>query len=110
MLNALMVDTITQRQLSVVDQWGETTYVEVSRKAYVEWKTRTVMGKDGSYVVSMATVRMAPLDVVTTSTGRGVNTIHAEDVIVVDGVSHRIVKLGKVKVLNQQYFTEVWIA
>jgi hypothetical protein len=110
MLTSEMIDSVTQRQITAQDQWGSFTFTNVSRKANVEYRNRTIQGTDGNYVVSVGVVRMKYLPIITSITSRATATIHMDDLITVDGVDHRILKLCRAKSLHQTYFIEVYIA
>lgn len=110
MLTSEMVDTVTQRQITAQDQWGSFTFTNVSRKANVEYKTRTIQAPDGNFVVSAGVVRMKYLTIITSITARATATIHMDDLITIDGVDHRILKLSRAKSLHQTFFLEVYIA
>jgi len=110
MLYAEMVDDITHKQITDQDTWGEFTYTSISRKALIDWKNRNIQTPDGTIVVSTAIVRMRPLTIVTTVSGRATATIHSDDRITIDGVEHRILKIAKVKSLTKTFILEVWVA
>jgi hypothetical protein len=93
-----MIDPLTIRYLSAMDQWNAPSYTNVDVMARVEWQDKLIRNAKGEQVVSAALVYL-PGDITPpTTAGR----------IIIDGKEHAIMRVDKKTDFSTSHF-EIWI-
>jgi len=97
MIGSYLVDTITLRMDKGTDEWQEPLDTEdVSVRAFIAYGERRIENAEGEMVVSMAKVLMRPRTIITSDFAtRAANTIAYKDLIIFDGITHAIMRIGK---------------
>ena len=98
MISAYLVDDISIKYLTGLDQWNVPTYSIVAVKARVEFRNQLIRNAQGEQVVSGALVYLAG-DIVAPTTA---------DRVVIEGVEHIIMRVDKKTDFSVSHF-EVWI-
>ena len=99
MIGAYMIDDLTLRYLSALDQWNTPTFADVSVMGRVEWSDRLIRSAKGEQVISSALVYL-PADITPITTA---------DRVLVDGVEHAIIRVDKKTDFSTSHF-EIWIS
>ena len=99
MIGAYLIDTVTLRMNKGMDTWQEpNTPTDVTVAAFVDYKERRIQNEAGEVVVSLAKVYMRPRTIITSGYAtRATNTISSKDRVIVDGIEHAIVRIGKAR-------------
>jgi hypothetical protein len=85
MIGAYLVDSISIKYLTALDQWNKPTYSTVAVMARVEWQDKLIRNAQGEQVVSGALVYLAGDITVPTTM----------DKVVLDGKDHVIMRVDK---------------
>jgi len=99
MISAYLIDDISIKYLTALDQWNVPTYMTVAARARVEWQDKLIRNAQGEQVVSAALVYLAG-DIVAPTNA---------DKIIIDGVEHAIMRVDKKTDFSTSHF-EAWIA
>jgi hypothetical protein len=99
MLNAYLIDSISIKYLTALDQWNVPTYLTVAVKARVEFQDKLIRNAQGEQVISAALVYLAGDIVAPTNADR----------IIIDDVEHVIMRVDKKTDFSISHF-EAWIA
>jgi len=98
MIGAYLVDDISIKYLTALDQWNVPTYSTVAVKARVEYQNKLIRNAQGEQVVSGALVYLAG-DIVAPTTA---------DRIIIEGIEHVIMRVDKKTDFSVSHF-EVFI-
>ncbi len=98
MIKAYLVDSISIKYLSALDQWQEPTWSTVAVKARVEWQNKLIRNGQGEQVISAALVYLAGDITPPTNADR----------VVIEGVEHVIMRVDKKTDFSTSHF-EVYI-
>jgi len=98
MIGAYLIDSISIKYLTVLDQWNTPTYSLVAVKARVEYQNKLIRNAQGELVVSGSLVYLAG-DIVAPTTA---------DRIIIDGIEHAIMRVDKKTDFSTSHF-EVYI-
>jgi len=98
MISAYLIDDISIKYLTALDQWQEPTWSTVAVKAKVEWQDKLIRNAQGEQVVSAALVYLAGDITAPTNADR----------IVIDGVEHAIMRVDKKTDFSTSHY-EAWI-
>jgi hypothetical protein len=99
MISAYLIDPITVRYLSTLDQWNTATYSDVATMARIEWSDKLIRNAKGEQVVSAALVYLGGDIVAPTNADR----------IVIEGIEHAIMRVDKKTDFSISHY-EIWIA
>jgi len=99
MIGAYLIDDISIKYLTALDQWNIPTYTTITIKARIEWQNKLVRNAQGEQVVSAALVYLAG-DIVAPTNA---------DLIIIDGKDHSIMRVDRRTDFSTSHF-EVWIA
>jgi len=99
MLRSYLIDDISIKYLTALDQWNVPTYMTVAVKARIEWQDRLIRNAQGEQVVSAALVYLVG-DIMAPTNA---------DLIVIDGKDHPIMRADRKTDFSTSHF-EVWIA
>ena len=99
MISSYLIDPITVRYLSALDQWNTATHTDVAMMARIEWQDKLIRNAQGEQVISAALVYLAG----------NIKPITNADRIVIDGKEHAIMRVDKKTDFSTSHF-EVWIA
>jgi hypothetical protein len=98
MIGAYLIDDVTIKYLTALDQWNVPTYSTVITKARVEWQDKLIRNAQGEQVVSAALVYLSG-DIVAPTNA---------DKIVIEGVEHVIMRVDKKTDFSVSHY-EIWI-
>jgi hypothetical protein len=104
MIGAYLVDDISIKYLTVLDQWNVPTYSTVPVKARVEWQTRLIKNAIGEQVVSASLMAAGALVYLAGDIVAPTNA----DRIIIDGVEHVIMRVDKKTDFSVSHY-EIWI-
>jgi hypothetical protein len=85
MISAYLIDDLTIRYLTAMDQWNTPTYTNVAVKGRIEWQNKLIRNAQGEQVVSAALVYLG---------GDIIEPTNAERIII-DDVEHAIMRVDK---------------
>jgi hypothetical protein len=85
MLRSYLIDDISIKYLTALDQWQEPTWTTVAVKARVEWQDKLIRNAKGEQVVSAALVYLAGDITAPTNADR----------VVIAGIEHAIMRVDK---------------
>jgi len=98
MISAYLVDSISVKYLSSLDQWNTPTWSTVAVKARVEWQNKLIRNAAGEQVVAAALVYLASDITAPTNADR----------IVIAGVEHVIMRVDKKTTFSTSHY-EIYI-
>lgn len=98
LLNCYLIDSVTLRYLTSMDEWNTPTYTDIAAKARVEWSNKLIRNVKGEQVVAAALVYLAG----------DIATITNADRITIEGIEHAIMRVDKKTAFSTSHF-EVWI-
>ncbi len=98
MIRAYLIDSISIKYLSALDQWQEPTWNTVAVKARVEWQDKLIRNTQGEQVISAALVYLAGDVTAPTNADR----------IIIEGIEHAIMRVDKKTDFSTSHF-EVFI-
>ena len=91
MISAYLIDDISIKYLTGLDQWNVPTYTTVAVKARVEWQTRLIKNAMGEQVVSASLMAAGALVYLAGDIVAPTNA----DRIIIDGIEHVIMRVDK---------------
>ena len=106
MIRSYLIDSITIRYLTALDQWQEPTWNDVAVKARVEWGDKLIRNAQGEQVVSAALVYLAGDVTPPTNADRIILGLIVSGV---ESVEYAIIRVDKKTDFSISHF-EVWIA
>ncbi len=98
MIGAYLVDPVSIKYLTALDQWNKPTYSTVAVMARVEWTNKLIRNAQGEQVVSAALIYLAGDITAPTNADR----------IVIEGAEHAIMRVDKKTDFSTSHY-EVWI-
>ena len=98
MLNAYLIDPISIKYLTALDQWNVPTFSTVAVMARVEFQNQLIRNAQGEQVVAVGPVILPPDIVAPTNADR----------IIIDGVEHAIMRVDKKAAFSISHY-EVYI-
>jgi len=85
LINCYLIDDITIKYLSALDQWQEPTWSSVAVKARIEWQDKLIRNAQGEQVISAALVYLAGDILAPTNADR----------IIIEGIEHVIMRVDR---------------